>query len=220
MRREIPLFITMVFGLWMILDFFVPHAAVAGVAQTLRDWGIIVIAFAYFLGVGNIVRINSRKIARRERDWPYAIVLLAGLAITAVLGVGFGVTEEKGAGGRLFNEIFLYIYTPMVATMFALLAFFIASAAFRSFRIRSVEGTLLAVSAILVMIGRVPVGAALSDALHLPAPLHFDVIQSWILDVPNLAGKRAILIGSALGAIGTGLKIVLGIERNYLGERR
>ncbi|MFN0152679.1 MAG: hypothetical protein ACKVU1_18405 [bacterium] len=219
MRREIPLLITMVFGLWMIVDFFVPAPIVGEVAQHLRDWAILIIAFAYFLGSANLVKVNAQKIARRERDWQYAIPLLGGLFVMAILGLFFGVTEDKGAGGRLFNDLFLYVYTPMQATMFALLAFFIASAAFRSFRVRSVEGTLLAVAAVIVMIGRVPVGAAISDALHLPDALRFDAMQTWIMDVPNLAGKRAILIGSALGAIATGLKIVLGIERNYLGER-
>jgi hypothetical protein len=219
MRREIPLLITMIFGLWMIVDFFVPAPMVGAIAQRLRDWAIIITAFAYFLGAANVVQVNARKISRRERDWRYSIVLLAGLFITAFLGLVFGVTPDKGAGGRAFNDIFLYVYTPMQSTMFALLAFFIASAAFRSFRVRSVEGTLLAVTAVLVMIGRVPVGAVISDALHLPQALRFDTVQAWIMDVPNLAGKRAILIGAALGAIATGLKIVLGIERNYLGER-
>jgi hypothetical protein len=218
-RREVPLLITMLFGVWMIVDFFVPLGFVGAVAQRLRDWAIIIAAFAYFLGAANVVRINARKVARRERDWPYAIPLLAGFFVTAFLGVVFGVTEDQGSGARLFNDIFLYVYNPMQATMFALLAFFIASAAFRAFRVRSTEGTLLAVAAVLVMIGRVPVGAALSDALHLPDPLRFEAMQAWIMDVPNLAGKRAILIGAALGAIATGLKIVLGIERDYLGER-
>lgn len=219
MRREVPLVITMIFGLWMIVDFFVPHWVVARSAQTLRDWTIIILAFSFFLGTANVARLNWQRVARRERDWPYAITLLAGLAATTILGIGFGITDDKGAGGRLFNRIFLYMYTPMQATMFALLAFYIASAAFRSFRIRSWEASLLAVTALLVMIGRVPIGVALSKALHLPHAFTFESVQSWIMDVPNLAAKRAILIGAALGAIATGLKIVLGIEQNYLGER-
>lgn len=219
MRREVPLILTMVFGIWMIVDFFVPHWVVSRSAQTLRDWAIIIIAFSFFLGTANVIRINWHKIARRERDWPYAIALLAGLALMVILGIAFGITDDKGPGARVFNRFFLYAYTPMQATMFALLAFYIASAAFRSFRVRSVEATLLAVTAVIVMIGRVPVGVAISNALHLPHALTLESVQGWILDVPNLAAKRAILIGSALGAIATGLKIVLGIEQNYLGEK-
>ena len=219
MRREVPLIITMIFGLWMIVDFFVPHWAVSRGAQTLRDWAIIIIAASFFLGTANVARLNAQKIARRERDWPYSIALLAGLGFMIVLGFGFGITDDKGAGARIFNRLFLYAYTPMQATMFALLAFYIASAAFRSFRVRSVEATLLAVTAVLVMIGRVPIGAAISEALHLPHAMTLESVQAWIMDVPNLAAKRAILIGAALGAIATGLKIVLGIEQNYLGER-
>jgi hypothetical protein len=93
--------------------------------------------------------------------------------------------------------------------MFALLAFYIASAAFRAFRIRSFEAMLLAVAAVLVMLGRVPIGEAIWNGLP--------KIADWIMNVPNNAAKRAILIGAALGAIATGLKVILGLERNYLG---
>jgi hypothetical protein len=207
----------MAFGLLMIIDFFVPHYVVANVAQSFRDWAIIVIAFSFTLGTANVIRINAQKISRRDRDWQYSIGLLAGLFVMITLGLAFGIADTGGAGG-VFNKMFLYMYSPMQATMFSLLAFYIASAAFRSFRVRSLEATLLAVTAVLVMIGRVPIGNAISEALRLPPSLSLGGIQAWIMDYPNLAAKRAILIGAALGSIATGLKIVLGIERNYLGE--
>jgi hypothetical protein len=94
--------------------------------------------------------------------------------------------------------------------MFALLAFFIASAAFRAFRMRNVESGLLLGAAILVMLGLVPIGRAISPM--------FPQIQEWIVDVPNNAGRRAIMMGAALGAIATGLRVILGLERSHLGS--
>ncbi len=54
----------------------------------------------------------------------------------------------------------------------------------------------------------------------LPKQLEFLQIPSianWIMTVPNLSGQRAIMIGIALGIISTSLKLILGLERSYLG---
>ena len=76
----------------------------------------------------------------------------------------------------------MYRYQPD-ATMFSILAFFIASAAYRTFRARTPEAAiLLCFSAIIVMIGRVPIGAAISDV--------FPLLSGWLMDVPNLAANR------------------------------
>ena len=63
----------------------------------------------------------------------------------------------------LFKWIFTYMFAPMQATMFALLAFFVASASYRAFRIRNFEATLLLVAGIIIMIGRVPLGSNISS---------------------------------------------------------
>ncbi|MCX5799923.1 MAG: hypothetical protein NTX17_00830 [Candidatus Eisenbacteria bacterium] len=204
MKREVPLIITAIFGCFMVIDFFVPHPLVSSIGETLQQWAIIVVAFAYVLGVANIARISGQKISRRSRDWFYQFPLLAGLVFMLTVGVVWGVGERT-----LFNDFYLYAYSPMQGTMFSLLAFFIASAAFRAFRLRSFEAALLAIAAIIVMLGRVPVGTLMWDKLP--------VVSDWIMNVPQMAAKRAIMIGAALGAISTGLKIILGIERNYLG---
>lgn len=212
LRRELPLLITLVVGLFMVVGLFVPQRHFTAGRSEFEGWAIIIRAFAAVLGVANLARISALRIARRERDWGYQLPLLGGLFLMMVLGVAgtwfpaplFGIGE-----GSLFNDLYLNIYVPMQGTMFALLAFYIASAAFRAFRVRSLEAGLLAVAAVLVMLGRVPIGALIWD--HLPA------VSDWIMNVPNNAAKRAILIGAALGAIATGLKVILGLERNYLG---
>lgn len=213
MRKEVPLVITFIFGTFMVLDYFIPHYFVSTIGEMFQEWTIIITAFAFVLGVANIIRINLAKISRRSSDWVYSIPLLIGLLGMTIIGV-FGGVED----GTLGNQIFLYVFTPMQATMFSLLAFFIASAAFRAFRIRSFDASLLAITALLVMIGRVPIGDSLSSAFGLTGDWTFSSMQEWVMNVPNLAAKRAILIGAALGAIATGVKIVVGVERNYLGE--
>ena len=114
-----------------------------------------------------------------------------------------------GLSGRLRTWFYDHVFFPCNATMFALLAFFIASAAFRAFRARNTEAALLLGAAIIVLLGRAPIGRLISDRLP--------EITNWIIDVPNNAGRRAILIGAALGAIVTGLRVLLGMERQHVG---
>jgi hypothetical protein len=216
MRREIPLILTIVFGWFMVAEFFTPIRWIGQVSGELQQWIIIVAAAAVVLGVANVGRIHFRKVSRKEKGWPYSVPLLAGLVGMGATGLIFGIRE-----GSVFDFFYLNAYVPMQGTMFALLAFFIASAAFRAFRIRSVEAGLLAIAAVIVMIGRVPVGTAISDAFRsVVGDPGFGLAETaeWIMDFPNLAAKRAILIGAALGAISTGLKILLGFERNLLGS--
>jgi hypothetical protein len=224
LRREVPLAITIAVGWFMIVDFFVPRTKPVG--TELQNWAIIMTACAAILGVANVARINLLKVSRRDRDWGYAIVLLAGLGVMVLLGTllpiarwalgvdtpwRLGSTALAGVtSGSLFDRLYTSTYVPLSSTMFSLLAFYIASAAFRAFRVRTLESTLLAATALVVMLGNVPVGDAMTGGF-LPQ------VTNWINSVLQVAGQRAILIGAALGAISTGLKVILGIERNFLG---
>lgn len=215
MKRELPLFITAVIGMFMILSFFVPHQAVSVPADFLQASAVIVVAFGYVLGGANVLRVNFDAISKRAPGWPYKAVLVLTLVATVVVGA----LDGRGFQGETTRYAWIYnnLYSPMAATMFALLAFFIASAAFRAFRIRTLEAALLAVAALIVMIGRVPVGAVMTG--WLPDSLSFlrlENVQEWIMNNPQNSAKRAILIGAALGVMATGLRIILGIERSYL----
>ena len=213
MKRELPLLVTAVIGLFMITSFFVPHHLVSVPADYLQQCAIIVVAFGYVLGGASALRVNLEGIAKRQTDWPYKLVLVVSLVTTVVVGLTDGRRwQEPGT-----FSMFLYdqMYSPMQGTMFSLLAFFIASAAFRAFRIRTVEAGLLAAAALIVMLGRVPVGDALTS--WLPESIRMSAFQEWIMNVPQNAAKRAILMGAAMGVMATGLRVILGIERSYLG---
>jgi hypothetical protein len=139
------------------------------------------------------------------RDYDTKIEVGAG----AVATIDLDPAMLWGTQGRVYVWLYDHVFAPCNATMFALLAFFVVSAAFRAFRMRNVEATLLLGAAIILMLAAAPMGAWLSDDLT-------DVGQ-WILDIPNNAGRRAIMMGAAIGAIATSLRIILGLERSHLG---
>jgi hypothetical protein len=222
MRRKIPLTIAFFFGIAMIIQFFIPHPISQDFYRTMLDWRIIVIAFTYILAVNSLVRVHRGKIRRRKPGWGFSYVTLISLALTAIIGVVGGCYQPTRITTILFERfnlqteqdtilmvIYTYLQIPMGATMFSLLAFFIASAAFRAFKARNLTAVLLLITAFVVMLGRVPVGSLISKKMP-------DIVE-WILNYPNMSAQRGILIGVGLGMIATALKIILGIERAYLG---
>lgn len=204
MRRELPKIITFVGGMFLAIQYFIPHRYSQAVYDTSLDWDIIIGVFAIFLGIVSLVHFHLSKIQRKEPGHGYSYVLIAGLLFMIIAGAVTGTAQESK-----FNRWgYVGVLNPISATMFALLAFYIASAAYRAFRARTVIATILLVSAILVMLGRVPVGEAM-----IPGIAH---VSDWLLNVPNMAAKRAIAIGLGLGGSATALKIVLGIEAPHL----
>jgi hypothetical protein len=212
MKRELPRMITLVTGVFLALQYFSPHRQSARIYETLMDWLIIVGVFAIMLGIVGLVRLHTGKIQLRERNWPYSIVLLVGLFGMIILGFwGQGATSP-------FVKAYFTLLNPIQATMFAMLAFYIASAAYRAFRGRSALATILLLSAVVVMFGRVPLGEMAWPRFHIGALTIPSIgeISDWLVNVPNLAAKRAIYVGLGLGGAATALKVVLGIEAPHL----
>jgi len=213
LKREVPLVIVFVSGAFMAFQYFVPHYISAAVYQYALNWTIIVGIFTLVVGIGSLVGLHYDRISRRKEQWRYSIVTLVALAFVTVIGLYSPDAIQNPRG--LFMHVYFYVLAPVTATMFALLAFFIASAAYRAFRARTVLASLLLLSAVIVMLGRVPIGEYLTG--WLPEGLRFSDIAKFILDYPNTAAKRAIYIGVGLGVAATSLKIILGVERTWLG---
>lgn len=215
MRREIPLIMTGVVGVVFVLQYFIPHPPFNQLNNWFSDWFSIIGACAIWLGALNLMKISADKVYRRRSGWGYSIVIVLSFLLMVIIGfAGWSHFRDAGTG---FDWMYQYVYSPLSATMFALLAFFVASASYRAFRARNLEATLLLLAAFFVMIGRVPVGDAIGSLLHLPDSIMPSKITIWIMGFINSAGQRAIMIGIALGTVSTSLRIILGIERSYLG---
>jgi len=231
LRSKIPLIVAFFAGLIPIVSLYVPKRFLSGdtgMSPRLDQWLIIVAGFALLLGITNVIQNSTRKIVRRTPGWPYAAVLLSGLYLMSAFALygwwtGDGIGLRADGSSTPFNWVYVAIFQPLQATIFALLAFFIASAAFRAFRARNTEASILLVAAAIVMSGRVP----LLEFLAFPFPfLHESAANAsqfmgrateWIMDVPNGAAQSGIIIGAALGAGSMAIRVILGIERGYLG---
>lgn len=131
----------------------------------------------------------------------------------------FDYAADYAKNGSAFWWIYEYLFKPLTATMFSMLAFYISSAAFRAFRAKNVEAALLLGTAFIVLLGRTFAGVWLTSGL--PEWLSFLKIEEltvFIMSIFNTAGNRAIMIGIALGIISTSLKVLLGMDRSYLGK--
>jgi hypothetical protein len=118
----------------------------------------------------------------------------------------------------LYDWYYRYVHVPLVSTTFCLLAFYMITAAYRAMRIRSWEAALLMAAALVVIIGQVPADQFLPLGSVNGVPF-FEWLKQLIMDYPNSAAKRSIIIGVALGGLATGVKILAGIEKPYLGGR-
>ncbi len=213
MRREIPLLITAIAGIGFVIQYFVPHYPFGKLSDWFSDWFSIVGACAIILGVLNLLKVSSEKVFRKKEDWGYAVIIIVSFLTIAIVGLSGG--REFRVPGTSFDWVYNYIYIPLSATMFSILAFFVASASYRAFRARNFEATLLLVAAFFVMLGRVPVGDVLSG--FMPEGAQLSDLASWIMNYPQAAGQRAIMIGIGLGIVSTSLRIILGIERSHIG---
>ena len=217
MKREIPLLLTGIVGFSFLIQFFVPLPFMRFLTDMFSDWISIIAAAAIWLGALNLIKVSLDRIYKKESDWFYASVTIASFLLIVVVGFFFSGGRSFQDPGTRFDWLYINLYTPLMATMFAMLAFFVASASYRAFRARNAQATVLLVAAFIVMLGRTPFGDWLSSIVFLPKGWGISNISNIIMNYFNVAGQRAIMIGIALGTVSTSLRIILGIERTYLG---
>lgn len=211
LKRTIPLTIAFITGIVMAFQYYIPHQVSEDLWEVVLRWDRIIAGFAVFIGAYSLIHLHANRVKRKTEGWGFSAFFFFGLIFTVAFGLynggkGFWNNQQEQT---FFHWIYEFVYVPPTATVFSLLAFFIASAAYRAFRARTWESTLLLVSAIIVMLGRVPIGALISQWIPFAA--------DQIMMIPNMAAKRGILLGVSLGAIATSIKIIFGIERQYLG---
>lgn len=196
--KSFPTGVAIAVGTVVLADFFFTHPILDAIGAAFREWAIILTAFALLLGVVNLLNVHLvRVVTREEAGAGYSLVVLATAMIVMIVGLFTGLNSG------LMNWIFENVYLPLQSTLSALIAFFLAAAAYRALRARNGETLLMLLAALIVFIGQTPILSFLSGA------------KEWVLSYPAEAGVRGILIGVGLGTLATGLRLLVGLDRPY-----
>jgi hypothetical protein len=168
-------------------------------STALYQWTIVLAAVALLLGVANVALVHVQRIYAGGRDWGNSLLLVVVLLTVFIAGL----VEPNGATGEVVEEIFDAIIAPGQASLFALLAFFMAAAAYRYLRIGRPGGAWMLAGALVIFVVQTPASASM-------LPPTFGPIVNWLLIEPVTATVRGVLLGSSLGLVIVGLRFLLG----------
>ena len=193
-------------GLLVLLGYFIPVELLREIRLVLVQWAVILAAVAVLVGVLNLLGVHWHKIRTRQKGVAYSILLIVSLFASAVLGIFLGTNNPT-------LEFFLEaIIIPTEAALMALLAVTLVYASARLLRRRVDIMTFIFLGvAVVILLAAAPLPFG-------KIPLLSDLVLPWLTQVFAAAGARGILIGVALGALTTGLRVLFGIDRPYGGK--
>jgi len=208
-KRDIPLAITFLVGIIAVLEYYTDVQVIADTFTIIKNYGIVLQAFALGLGAVNLFRVHGRRISERRggNDWLFSGWLLLMMIVFIIFGLWRGQFDTDPTYSWLYNAIYL----PLGSTMYSSLAFYMAYGAYKVLRARNFEATLLFITAVLVIIGNTPIFPA-----YYPGFFH---MREWIFTAVVGGAYRGIRIGVGMGAVVLGIRTLLGLETGYLGRR-
>lgn len=182
----------------------------------------IIGAFGMFIALINLMMFHGKKLSRREEGSYNSLIFISGLLYMAIFTAFIQVEEPLRFFKVGVDFGYNSIMVPMGAAVFSMITFYLISAAYRSFRIRSLEAALLMIAAVIVMMGQMPIGEWAT--MYLPERLAFlklPWLSQKILTVINAAAYRGVWIGMLVGMFAISLRIWLGIDNSvYAGVEK
>jgi hypothetical protein len=226
LKKWLPIAVAFATGVFFAIQYYIPRPFTDELLSNLSVWFRVIAAFAMGLGLISLFHLHYYKIKRRVPAWGFSIVVFLSLFGMIAVGIWCLGVEKNTDTAKLTTYGWLYksLQSPLQSTMFSILAFYVASAAFRAFRAKTREATVLLVAALIVMFGRAPMGewvwqqvVPTFSVFGVTLPPTIGQLTGWIMKVPNMAAQGGISLGICLGSIAMSLKIIFGIERAYMG---
>lgn len=157
------------------------------------------------VGVVGLYGRELRNLSKKAEDWPFSVWMLIVTTLFIVVGVTFGYQDER------YQWIYNSVLLPLSATMYGSISFYIAAASYRVLRFKSKEATVLLIPAAILLFANTPLITSLWEG--------FSTAGSWIMKHITQSSYRGIMIGTALGTLATGLRILAGRETGWLGRK-
>jgi hypothetical protein len=201
--RVVTAVIAIAAGILILGGYFFP--ALSGIQTLLLNWAIILTGVAALVGIFNLISVHSDKVRRGEKGGIYSALLVVSLIATFFLGIF--LRPEHGAMRAVMNGIII----PSEAALMGILTISLLYAAIRLLRRRvDVMSILFFLTAVFLLLGSatLPFG-------DIPV---IGTLARWVTQIWVLGGVRGILIGVALGALTTGLRVLFGADRPYGGS--
>jgi len=198
--KKITFLIMLITGLIVLLDYFIENPELAAGSLFLMKLAAILVAFSLGVAAVGIFRLHVPIVLKRVKgEWYFSAWMLFVIVLTTLIGVFGGVDHPA------FQWIFSNIFLPLSSTMFAMLGFFIISAAYRAFRARGLDATVLLLTGVLVMLMNMPLGGAIWSG--------FPIIGTWLRDIPAMAGYRGVTLALTIGLVAYSIRVIIGYEK-------
>jgi hypothetical protein len=233
LSRAINVLVTMALGLGIINLFWI-HGV--NVLRRKKDWPLSLVVFATFVVVTACLlwqyRIDATARALDQEAGAALKAYRQAFELTDPAARDRALAAMSPQDLELANRYFEYqatdrfeprlfymeaVYNPLVSTVMALLGFYITFAAYRAFRIRSLEAAVMMLSAALVVLGSDPLGGWFSVKLNALFGGGYAIDLPYWADldnrVMNSGMQRGLNIGIAVATIAVSLRILLGLER-------
>lgn len=236
-KKWLTIICTFLAGLYYLLEYVWPVKIDPQSGQEMNfltasvspvgDYITLILIWTLFLGIISLALVHGRRLIARAPGWHNNLGFwLAFLSmIVACFWSGCVPVMNDATVHSILSKFFSTLFDGLLvnfdAAMFALLAFYIASAAYRAFRVRSTESALLMAAAVIVMLGFVNFGVMLTNWIPAHSGWAFfrlEHLASWMLSYVNMPVQRAVTIGVSVGGLAMAMRIWLGLERGSFLE--
>lgn len=198
--------VAVIAGFFVLLGYFVDLTVIHTLRLSLIRWAVLLAAVALFLGLFNLLSVHWSKVSEQLAGWPYSAVLILAFLVTLILGLVFGPDNQVSLG------LFKYVQLPIEASLLALLTVSLTVAGFRLVsRRRDLFSLVFVGTALLVLLGTGPWLTGGESSFYILV----GQVRNWLVQVWASGGARGIVLGVALGAVLTGLRILLAVDRPY-----